>query len=189
MHSDDSKTRRPQDFCGDTSDNKATPHDIMGLMWRIIAREIWVLRGGLSMFVGLLLVALAHADSLYSGLKLLYRGVFSGALLRRATIDPAFLIKVLSPYLIIQVLRAYRWSQRNITGRRWANVYFVVLLACLGSWSLWSTWDMFSFMYAMGDVPAELRQFFSLESGHILVSLASFALAAHCLRIALRPGK
>jgi ABC-type Fe3+-siderophore transport system permease subunit len=158
-------------------------------MWGIILREIMVFLGGLSVFVGVLVLGLAQGDSFNSAIKLLYRGVLSEALLRKLATDPVVWVKVLSPYLVIQVLRAYRWSQRSVTGRRWANVYFVVLLTGLAARSLWSMWDLFSFMYAMGDIPGELGQFFSLERGSILIVVACSAIAAHCLRIVLRPKR
>lgn len=155
-------------------------------MWRIVFREIFVLLGGLSLFVVLLVVAIAQNDSLSGALKLISRAASSRALLRLATIDPVLWLKVLAPYLIIQVIRAYRWSQRSIRGRRWANIYFFALLTGLACWTIWRTWDMFFFMYSLGGIPAELGQFLSLEGFNILLFVASSLLAIHCLRIAIR---
>ena len=174
---------------GRNHDNRRPSHDIMRRMWRVIFREILVFLGGLSIFVGLLVFGLAQVDSFSSAIKLLYRGASSGALLPKLAVDPAVWIKVLSPYLVIQVLRAYRWSQRSVVGRRWANIYFTVLLGGLAFRSFWSMCDLFLFMYAMGDIPAELGQFVSLESGSILVFVLCSAIATYCLRTALWPKR
>ena len=46
------------------------------------------------------------------------------------------MVQVSSPYLIVQSIRALLWSKRSLTGTKWANLYFALLLTGLGGWSL-----------------------------------------------------
>ncbi|MDQ1238705.1 MAG: hypothetical protein QG577_890 [Thermodesulfobacteriota bacterium] len=99
------------------------------------------------------------------------------------------LIRLLTPYALIQAVRAYNWSQRSLDGRRWAHAYYASVLFLVGTWSLWIAWDLFHFMHALGDIPGELAQFAELEGANVILGLGSYILSWYCARTALSPEK
>lgn len=157
------------------------------LMWRVILREIFVLFIALALFPTAVILLLLHNDSVHTGLVFLYRALISGGSSPGSALD--LWIKLFSPYLMIQAIRGFMWSRRSITGRKWANLYFALLLAGISAWFFSKAWDLFYFMYALGDMPAELKQFFELEGDSLLGSLLTLVLGIYCFSIFLNPYK
>ncbi|MDQ7782064.1 MAG: hypothetical protein RDU20_04245 [Desulfomonilaceae bacterium] len=157
-------------------------------MLRIIIREIIVLALSLAVFPAVAIVLLYYTDSLGAGLS-----VFSHRLdLGRtgpAGIPMELWIRIVAPYAIVQAVRAYGWARRSETGRKWANLYFAMILALLGARSLSEAWDLFYFMHAMGDMPGELAQFVQLEAVNLVIAVVAFSLGLHCLYVFVTGGK
>lgn len=160
----------------------------MAAMLRRIFLEIAVLVACLAVFPVLVLALLAYTDSLRAGLAFLGREAFTGGWGPYST-SLSLWIKFFSPYFIVQAARAYSWAQRSLTGRRWANIYFAILSLLIGAKSLWRAWDMFYFMYALGDIPGELVQFVQLEAVNLAVGLAGIVLFVRCLSVAIKPTR
>jgi len=157
-------------------------------MWKIIVRELIVLTVSISALPAVVIVYLIQTDSWNTGLLFLTRQMLPGG--SEIIGSPITLwFKVFSPYLIIQSIRALLWSKRSLTGTKWANLYFALLLTGLGGWSLMQAWDLFFLMYILGDVPGELRQFFKLEGHHLLIFLVAIFIAIHCFRTFLNPKR
>jgi len=148
-------------------------------MSRKIFREILILAGCLALFPAAGVALLYWGGSLSAGVTFLAREAFAGGL-GPGGLPWTLWAKFVSPYLIVQAIRAYYWSQRSLIGRKWANLYFSALLISLAAWSLWKSWDLLEFMYAMGDIPAELLQFVQLEAEDLLVGTVAMVLAARC---------
>jgi hypothetical protein len=156
------------------------------MMMRIVLREALLLAGCISVTVAALFFALSHGNSLQWGVTFFSRHLLSGPNL----LDEAWLLlllKLCTPYLFVQSIRAYLWSHRSPAGRRWSSLYFFLLLALMGSWSLRNTWDLFYLMFALGDIPSELMQFLQLEAIDLLIGIGSTALAIRCLRVFINP--
>jgi hypothetical protein len=64
-----------------------------------------------------------------------------------------------------------------------------VILTLLGARSLFEAWDLFHFMYAMGDMPAEIAQFVELDAVNLVVILISFSLGFYCLHVFMTGGR
>jgi hypothetical protein len=161
---------------------------IMPGMWRKILREVIILYLSLAIFPVAVILFVIHNDSLSAGMAILSRGIlFWGAV--QAGPSSAILVRLITPYFIVQAIRAFLWSQRSPAGKKWANLYFSALLVSVAGWSFWNAWDLFYFMYALGDIPAELLQFLRLEWGSVLICLASLLLAIRCLAIFLNPAE
>jgi len=156
-------------------------------MWKILARELVILIVSVGAPAAAILY-LVHADSWSVGIQLLARQMLPGG--GEIVGSPiTFWFKLFSPYLILQSIRALLWSKRSLTGARWANLYFALLLTGLGGWSLRRAWDLFFLMYILGDVPEELMQFFKLEGHHLLIFAGAILLAIHCFRTFLNPKR
>jgi hypothetical protein len=156
-------------------------------MWRILFRETIVLCVSLALFPTAVILLLIHNDALSSGLMFLRRQLLSGGTLSGSALE--LWIKIISPYLVIQAIRGFMWSHRSIVGRKWANLYFSALLAATSAWFLWHSWDLFYFMYALGDIPAELKQFVQLERDNLLGGLLAMGLSIYCFTVFLNPHK
>ncbi|MGO9568140.1 MAG: hypothetical protein ACLP5H_11415 [Desulfomonilaceae bacterium] len=157
-------------------------------MFRIIVREILILVLSLAVFPAAVILLLVYKDPLGMGPALLAQEMIAGEILFRGT--PLTLwVKLFSPYLVLQAIRGFLWSQRSLVGRRWANLYFSVLAATWAGRSLWGAWDLFYFMYALGDMPAQLGQFFRLEAINLLTFLACAFIAIYCFGIFLDPRR
>lgn len=157
-------------------------------MLRRILLEIAILVVCLAVFPVLVLALLVYTDSLRAGLAFLGREAFLGGWGPYST-SLSLWVKLFSPYLIVQAARAYSWGQHSLTGRRWAHIYFSVLALLIGGRSLWRAWDMFYFMYALGDIPQELDQFMQLEVLNLGIASASLVLFAYCLAVAVNPDR
>jgi hypothetical protein len=157
-------------------------------MWKIIVRELIVLLVSVSALPAIVVLYLIHTDSWTWGVLFLTRQMLpGGGEIVGSWIT--FWFKLFSPYLILQSIRALLWSKRSLTGAKWANLYFALLLTGLGGWSLRQAWDLFFLMYVLGDIPGELMQFFKLEGHHVLIFLVALLLAIHCFRTFLDPKK
>lgn len=157
-------------------------------MWWKILVEILVLIGSLAIFPATVIVLFILSDSSTAS-----RVFFSGEVLNGLTVSggaiPYLWLRFLAPYLVVQAIRAYFWSQRSLTGRQWANLYFAILLFFIGGWSLWNAGDLFYFMYALEDIPEELLQFVELEANNLIIAAASLCLTVYCFRIFLDPNR
>jgi len=156
-------------------------------MLRIVLREIFIFAGSLLIFPGAVLLVIVQSESWDVALNFLSRALFLGQMVGLARSFLALGVKLVTPYIVIQAVRAHFWSRKNLSARRWANIYFSAILTAVGAWSLWNAADLFLFMYALGDIPAELAEFIRIEGVDLLVSLACFALAIRCFRIFLNP--
>jgi hypothetical protein len=160
----------------------------MVFMGKIILREIaiWIL--SVAVLPVAVILYLIHTNSLSFGLVVISRDMFSGG--SGLAASPLSLwVKLFSPYLLVQSVRAFFWSRRSLTGTKWANLYFALLLACVAGWSLWEAWDLFYLMYALGDIPGELVQFLRLEVYNLIVFVAAVFLTIHCFRTFLNPAR
>jgi hypothetical protein len=157
-------------------------------MFRIILREIVILILSLAVFPATVILLLVYNDPLnlgpvYFAQELLLGGMGAGGA------SLTLWIKFLSPYLVLQAIRGLFWSQRSLAGRRWANLYFALLAATWAGVSLWRVWDLFYFMYELGDMPAQLIQLFQLEGTDMLIAVGCGILAAYCFSIFLDPRR
>lgn len=158
-------------------------------MIRIIFREILILVLSLAAtFSAAVVLLLARNDPLYMGWDTLAPDIFAGGIGPGGT-SLTLWVRLFSPYLVLQAIRGFLWSQRSLVGRRWANLYFSVLAAFWAGRSLWGAWDLFYFMYALGDIPAELIQFFRLEATGLLTFVACAVIAIYCFGIFLDPKR
>lgn len=157
-------------------------------MAKIILRELIVFVLSVAVLPVAAVLYLFHTNSLSFGLVVLSREILSGGI--GLVGGPLSLwVKLLSPYLLVQSIRAFFWSRRSVTGTRWANIYFAVLLTCVAGWSLWEAWDLFYMMYALGDIPGELGQFFELEVNNLIIFVGAVFLTIHCIRTSLHPKR
>jgi hypothetical protein len=158
-------------------------------MFRIILREILILALSLAVFpVAVVILLLAYKDPLGMGSAFLAHEMIAGGIGPGGT-SLTLWVKLFSPYMALQAIRGFLWSQRSLVGRRWANLYFSVLAASWAGRSLWEAWDLFYFMYALGDMPAELIQFFRLEATGLLTFVACALIAIYCFSIFLDPKR
>ncbi len=158
------------------------------IIWKIVIREFLILAGSFSILPALVLALLAQQHSWDMLLSSAVREVFSG---RVFSDQPriGLWVRILAPYILVQSIRAWYWSQRSTVGKRWAYLYFSVLFAGVACWSLSSAWDLFRFMSALGDMPAEIGQFFELEGSNLVIGLGAAFLTFHCARIFLNPSQ
>jgi len=160
---------------------------MMSMFW-VVLREALIFLVCLAVFPAVVVLLLLHSDSVETGMMYLTREAASGGW-GPAGAPLAMCLQLLVPYALVQAIRAYAWSQRSLTGRRWANLYFAVLLGIIGCRSVSLAWDLFYFMYALGDVPEALFQFFELEGLNVAMAAATFLLALHCFRVFLNPHR
>jgi hypothetical protein len=157
-------------------------------MFRLILREALILLLCLAVLPAAIVLLLLHSDSIQMEMMYLSREMASGGWgPAGASLD--MWLKLLIPYALVQAIRAYAWSQRSLTGRRWANLYFAVMLGIIGARSVYPAWDLFYFMLALGDVPEALWQFFELEGLNVALAAAAYLLAVHCFRVFLNPQR
>lgn len=95
------------------------------------------------------------------------------------------LARMLIPYLFVQAIRAHRWAKQNVTGLRYANLYYSIMLLVTALWFWGHSWDLFYFMYAMDDLPGEIPQFIELEALNLLVGFLGLYLSYRCFRVYL----
>ncbi|HTY21757.1 MAG TPA: hypothetical protein VMC85_01405 [Desulfomonilaceae bacterium] len=161
---------------------------IMLFMWKILVRELLILIVSVAALPAFLILYLIYTDSWNVGLVFLSRQMFAGGMDLAGT-PMTLWFKLLSPYLVVQSIRALFWSRKSVTGTKWANLYFALLLASLGGWSLWQALDLLFLMYILGDVPRELPQFFSLEAHNLLIFAGALFFAINCFRTFLNPNR
>jgi hypothetical protein len=156
-------------------------------MWYIVIRELIIIVLSLSLFPVAVLLVLLHGEAVDTGLVFVFRYILSGG-------GPmgsiwGMLFKVISPYIAVQAIRAFLWSQRSVEGRKWAYLYFCGLLVLLSGWFFYQAWDLFYFMYALGDIPGELEQFVQLEGENVVGSVLSAALSIYCFMVFRNPTR
>jgi hypothetical protein len=148
---------------------------------KLIIREIVIFLISLTIFPLLILALLAYKyGDVESGLITLY-----GAAGRLSY----FWLHLISPYLVIQAIRARAWSQRTLSGRKWAHLYFFILSAGVFWWAFYSVWDLFYFMYALGDIPAELKQLVEIEWRNIIISITALVVGCYSFMVFLDPTR
>ena len=157
-------------------------------MWWIICREALILGLSLALFPLAIIVFLVHGDSSSAGVTAVLRGLLAGVW-DSGSPSVGLALRVVTPYLLVQAVRGFVWAQRSLIGRRWAHLYFALLLGAAAAWSFWEAWDLLYFMYALGDIPGELIQFFRLQGRNVLIFIGSVLLGVHCLRIFLDPTR
>ena len=157
-------------------------------IWKIIIREFLIFVGSVSILPTLVLALLAQQHSWNMLLSGAVREVLSGAIYSHQA-PLGLWVRLLAPYLLVQSIRAWYWSQRSVVGMRWAHLYFSLVFAGVAFWSLSAAWDLFHFMTALGDMPAEIGQFLELEGSNLVIGLAAVFLTVHCARIFLNPSQ
>lgn len=158
----------------------------MRRMWLKVLREVIIFYLCLAIFPVAVILFVIYDDSLSAGMTVVSRGLlFWGA--SQSGVSTAVLMRLFTPYLIVQAIRGYRWSQRSVVGKKWANLYFALLLVSIAGWAFWRAWDLFYFMYALGDIPAELPQFFELEWSSVLILATALLLAIRCFLVFIDP--
>jgi len=150
-------------------------------------REIVILIGCLLIFPLVQIVLLTQTHSLRTALVLVAQELYLGFFIGTHERFLALCIKLISPYLIVQAIRAYRMAHRGVSGRRWTNLYFSAVATLVATWAFWSAWDMFYLMYALGDIPAELGQFVQLEWDKVLIFIVSSICALYSFYTFLNP--
>lgn len=161
---------------------------IVAGMIRIFFREILIALGCLSIVPLAIFIVVLGAEPSDPRLDVLLHRLVYGEITSQG--PPLKLwFRLLTPYLLVQSIRAYWWSKQGYTPRRLANLYFAVILGVLGGWSFYHVWDLFYFMYALGDIPEAIPQLIKLESWNIAVFLITTFLAITCIRIFLDPTK
>jgi len=157
-------------------------------MLKIVVREILIFLVCITVFPLLTLSLLGQHHSYSALLGMALREVFLGL----GYSEHGFvtqLMRLVTPYALLQAVRAYGWSQASLVGRRWAHAYYATILFIMGTWLVLTAWDLFRFMYALGDIPAELVQFVELEGLGLIIGIGSYILCLYCLRTALNPSK
>ncbi|MCL5124578.1 MAG: hypothetical protein M1511_08800 [Deltaproteobacteria bacterium] len=150
-------------------------------MIRVIIREIGVLALSVSIFPLAFVFLVFRGDISEYGASLIYRELVNTG--SSSLMSAMFLIsRLLAPYLVIQGIRAYKWSKTGIEAKRWANLYFAFLSGVAGTWFAIKSLDLFYFMFELGDIPGELGQFLQLEYTNLLGAVAGFYFFFRCLR-------
>ncbi len=153
---------------------------------KLILRELLVFVFTVSILPISVLFVLSRQHSLQGVLSGAFREMIFGSIYSDR--GPAELwVRLLAPYLFVQALRAWHWSQKSIAARRWAHLYLSVLFFGVCYWSLSAAWDLFYFMYALGDIPAEIGQFLNLRGSELLLGIGALILALHSLSIFFNP--
>lgn len=160
----------------------------MNTMLKIIIREIMILVFSISIFPSIFLFLILRGDINRYGLTLFYREILNiGSSSFDSTMLP-LLFRFFAPYLAIQAFRSYQWSKTGFEAKRFANLYFALLTGAVGIWFASNSWDLFYFMFELGDIPAELIQFFQLEAVHLISAIAGLYISYRCLLVFLRPS-
>jgi hypothetical protein len=157
-------------------------------MMRKVLREILIFLGCVSLVPAVAVAVLIQDGLVMHGLTVLFTKLIHGGL-EHSGPDWGLWLKLISPYLAVQAVRAYGWSREDPRSRRWAHVYFLGLLVLIGSQAFRQAWDLFYFMWALGDIPQALPQFIEMEGFNVLVFLLCIAGAFFCLRVILNPRR
>ena len=159
----------------------------MRRMWLKVLREVIILYLCLAIFPVAEILFVIYNDSLSAGMAVVSRGLLFWEAASQAGLSAALLLRLFAPYLIVQAIRGYWWSRRSLVGKKWANLYYAVLLVSIAGWAFWRAWDLFYFMYALGDIPAELPQFFEMEWSGVLILVTASLLAVRCFLVFIDP--
>ncbi len=142
----------------------------------IIFKELVILVGCLMLWPIALGVVTAKADGYLPNISYVITQILA-ALVAPGVNWFTIVALIMAPYVAIQTIRVFRWSRRSAVGRKWAALYFFVLFTICGSWFGWRAWDLFYFMYALGDMPDEIVQFFQIEGSSLLWFMVCVVLA------------
>ena len=153
-------------------------------MFKIVFREIAIFIASVSIFPGAILILFLRGEIGQTQLMLLARELMSVDMTGFWPLM-SLLMKIVAPYLIVQALRAYKWSQASITGLRYANLYYALLSMGAVIWFWSQSWDLLYFMHAMDDLPAEIPQFINMEASNLLIGGISLYLSIRCFRVYL----
>lgn len=153
-------------------------------MLKIVFREIAIFIVSVSIFPGAILILFLRGEIGQTQLMGLARELMSVDI---AGFWPllSLLMKMVAPYLLIQAMRAYKWSQASITGLRYANLYYALLSMGAVIWFWSQSLDLLYFMHAMDDLPAEIPQFINMEASNLLIGGISLYLSIRCFRVYL----
>jgi hypothetical protein len=160
----------------------------MSVSFARIVREILILVACLALFPFAALLLLIYTDSLPLALAYVSREMLSGGIGPGGS-SLTLLGELLAPYLMVQAVRSFLWSQRSLVGRKWGNLYFSILAASVAVWSFAQAWDLFYFMYRLGGIPGELTQFVELEFHNILIFFLCVIISIRCFIVFLNPVK
>ncbi len=165
---------------------KSQDSAIIGGMIGIIIREITILVLSISIFPLAFLFLVLRGDISEYGLKLIYQEIVNSG---TSSLGSALLLlsRVLAPYLVVQAFRAYQWSKTSAFAKRWSSLYFALLGLVAALWLAGESFDLFYFMFELGDVPGELGQFFQLEYAHLLGALVGFYIFGRYFSLFLSP--
>jgi hypothetical protein len=140
----------------------------------------------MSLLPAFVFVTLLQRGILDEGLRAIGKALAGGGLSLDISII-GILARWIAPYIIVQCIRAYVWSKTSLRARSLANLYYSVILASLAAWSFWKAWDVFYYMYALGDIPGQIAQFVEIECQNLLVFLVTTILSIYCFAIFLDP--
>lgn len=160
-------------------------------MLKIIFREIAIFIASVSIFPGAILILFLRGEIGQAQLMGLARELMSVDIIGFWPLI-SLLMKVVAPYLIIQAMRAYKWSQSGITGLRYANLFYASLTMGAVIWFWSQSLELLYFMHAMDDLPAEIPQFVNMEASNLLIGGISLYLSIRCFKVylyALEPVK
>lgn len=157
-------------------------------MLRIVIREILIFLVCAAILPAVVFVLLLQTDSPERIVRLLLRVVGGTGL--SPLVDPfAIWMKVLAPYAVVQAIRAHLWSQRSVAGRRWANLFFLILLLVGAGMAFVDAWEILYLIYIVGDLPEGLGAFLELEYVNVSVFVACTALAVYCALNVINPRR
>jgi hypothetical protein len=151
-------------------------------MLRKILWEICVLLFSLSLVPAVIIAVLIRENAFWQGFQFFLNRTLIGDPFPESSYA-IVLFKWFSPYLIIQAIRAFFWSKTSSEGKRWANLYYSMVLGLISLWFLCDAMDTFYFMYALGDIPSEFLQFIRLEFKNLLIFIGSLVFSIYCFMI------
>jgi hypothetical protein len=154
-------------------------------MIKTIVREFLVFIFSISIFPVIFLFLVLSGDLDRFGLMMISRELLSAG---SSFLESILLLvaRVIAPYAAVQAIRAYQWSRASEVGKKWAYLYYSLLSGIVGVWFGAKSWDMFYFMFQLGDIPGELKQFMRLEYENLFVAALGFYVSIRCLRISLK---
>ena len=153
-------------------------------MIKIFLREFLIFALSISIFPATFLLLILRGDIDRYGLMMISRELLSTG---SSLVESILLLaaRVLTPYALIQAFRAFQWSKTGKRAKRWAYLYFSALSGIVAAWFISESWNLFYFMFQLGDIPGELLQFLKLEYSNLLAGLAGLYVCIRCLRISI----
>ena len=160
---------------------------IVGMYGRI-AFELFVLLGCVSVYP-LTVAALVLQNQMLSPLfALLTRGMFVGGEGPWGT-SVWLWARVFAPYVLVQSVRLALWLTDRSFESRWFLLAGFAMFSVIGGALLWKALDLLLLMRALGDLPGELGQFFTLEGRDLFLGTASTGVACTMLGLYLAGKK